>query len=292
MNLPGLRLDWTPNGPVRVAERVVLPVEALLLGRRLAEAAALLPRLFNLCSEAQGVGFRLATGMAQGTEAGPGSGMASAADDLRAGIMREHLARLCVIWPRALGLPVMPPALPEDFALPAPGAFGDWLRSDAAFAPVMARIAGRFRGALRLPDPGDDRIAAGLACENTPAGRRAAHPLMQAVEAGHGRGMLWRALGRLVDLVATAGGDLPAPRLIAPGAALVAAARGAYLLRAAHSGDRLTALSRVTPTDALLAPGGLIPAALAGLPDRDSMELALAILDPCLPVELHEALHA
>ncbi|MDO5604709.1 MAG: HupK protein [Paracoccus sp. (in: a-proteobacteria)] len=275
MNLPGLDIDWTRQGPARIRSGAPLPVETMLRGRPLTEVAELLPRLFNLCGAAQGAAFRLAVGLPQ-------------AGDPGAEIIRDHMTRLMVIWPRLLGLP----AQPGDFALPAPAALAGWLQSDAPFARLMAAIKARLPGEIRLPDASDDLIAAGVACENTPAGRRADHPLMRAAEADHGRGLFWRALGRLVDLVETKAGHLPEPRLIGPGAALAPAARGAYLLRAAHSDGRLTALSRITPTDALIAPGGLLARALSDLTDRDHAELALSILDPCLPVNLHEAPHA
>ena len=56
----------------------------------------------------------------------------------------------------------------------------------------------------------------------------------------------------------------------------------------------MTAFSRITPTDHLLAPGGVLAQCLATLPaDRAGLApLMLEILDPCSPVRLEEVAHA
>lgn len=56
----------------------------------------------------------------------------------------------------------------------------------------------------------------------------------------------------------------------------------------------MTAFARMTPTDHLLAPGGILEHSLATLP-ADSGRLVpvlLALLDPCVPVTVEEAAHA
>ncbi|MFB2530751.1 HupK protein [Paracoccus sp. p4-l81] len=275
--LGGLTLDWRPMGPARITLRRSLPVEALLLGRPVDQAGPMLARLFNLCGAAQETGLRLALGLP------------APVDALRADIIRDHMARLAVIWPRLLGLAVQPVKPPAAIDLPAPGQMAAWLTSGQGFAPLMAAIRAAVpRGDWHLPDPTPAALACRAACENTPAGRRADHPLL----AGQPRDLFWRAMGRLVDLAKVLAGDLPPARSPAPGLAILPAARGAYHLRAAQVAGILTALDRITPTDHITAPGGLVERALSGLPDRAAADLALAILDPCLPVHLTGAVHA
>ena len=57
------------------------------------------------------------------------------------------------------------------------------------------------------------------------------------------------------------------------------------------AGGRVSAFERVTPTDHLTAPGGVLERSLASLgPDAETKaELLLAILDPCAPVTLESA---
>ena len=62
MTLSAASITFGPNGPTLTAA-APLPVEALVLGRPVAEAAELLPRLFNLCRMAQGLAAKLALGL-------------------------------------------------------------------------------------------------------------------------------------------------------------------------------------------------------------------------------------
>ena len=56
----------------------------------------------------------------------------------------------------------------------------------------------------------------------------------------------------------------------------------------------VTALSRVTPTDHLLAPGGALALSLARLPAATAGLAAVVvdILDPCVAVSVQELVHA
>jgi hypothetical protein len=84
---------------------------------------------------------------------------------------------------------------------------------------------------------------------------------------------------------------LPRPAQVGGGRALVPAARGLYAVAARVEGGRVAAFARVTPTDHLLAPGGVLDRSLAALPaDRGALApLLLDILDPCSPVQVMEA---
>lgn len=259
----------------------------LLIGRPVDEAAALLPRLFNLCRMAQGTAARLSLGLpvTEGTSAE---------------IIRDHLAHLYVILPRALRLdPAPPPNLQDRVALfgptgrlpQDPAALHPWLASDCAMARLARQVERLFPVALgnlpRLPK------AQGMtpgAFENSPAARQADHPLLQALPWGP----LWRLLGRLCDLDAALDNRLPAPRRLADGTAVVQAARGSYALRLTHAAGRITGLARLTPTDHQLAPGGALDTALGFLPtDRPDLARALVALhDPCIPVTVREVSHA
>lgn len=293
----GLEIRLTPEGTRLAAEIRLpkpLPLAQLVSGRSPFAVAELLPRLFNLCAEAQGMAARLALGLPMGERG-------ALAEEIR----REHLLKLTVIWPGLLGLPTA--ALPQAEAdlrravfggpaLPDPAGFESWLASDAGVAPLLRRIAALFaagEAVADLPALPPRQTMSLRAFENSPAARQAAHPLLVAVAERQGKGPLWRVLGRLVDLQACLA-EMPRPLILACGAAIVPAARGSYGLRAQVERGQVTGLSRVTPTDHLTAPGGVLAQSLASLP-ADKVALApllVSILDPCLPVELREVEHA
>ena len=279
-------------------------VAALLRGRCVAEAAALLPAVFALCRSAQQIAAHLAFGLPEA----PGARRALAAE-----MRRDHLVKLWLSWPAFLGLPARP--LPADWAAGGPALaaalFGPsarlpdsaaglaaFLASGHGVAPVLAALSTAFAGdAAATPDlpPVDaERAFTPGAVENSPALRHAAEPAMRAAETAQGRGPLWRALGRAFDLQAAIDHRLPAPRQPAPGWALVPAARGLYAVAATVRDGTVRDFQRVTPTDHMLAPGGMLDEALAALPaDRAGLApLVLDILDPCRKVTLGRIHHA
>lgn len=281
----GLAAEIAPPAP--------LPLAQMVLGRPPEEVAALLPRLFNLCGAAQGHAARLALGLP----------VASGAAHHE--VLRDHLAKLCLRWPALLGLPVRP--LPAGWQAggaalqdwlwggPLPEDLSAFLASGRGVAPLLAALAEAFapgEAEARLPP-----LTAPMdlsAQENSPAGRVQEAPLMRAAEARFGRGPLWRALGRAVDLHAMAGrAELPAT-VLENGAVSVAAARGSYAIAAQVGAGQVVALARVTPTDHLLAPGGALALSLASLPAAKIglAALVIDILDPCVAVSLTEADHA
>ena len=268
---------------------------AFLRGKPVAEAAELLPRLFNLCGAAEGMAARLSLGLPLALDA-----RANLARD----VLRDHLLALFVTLPRAADL--SPQALPSDWqsrsdlasALwggPRPVLFAQWLEPTQGFAPLVKRVSKLFgtQGQVApLPLATLETIDPLSALENSPAGRHATDPLMRQAEALAGRGPLWRLMGRIVDAEAAANGSLPAPELRADGMALVPAARGAYALRLCSHRGRITTVRRITPTDHMLAPHGTLRQSLATLDQPALAPLLVALHDPCLPVNLPEAHHA
>ncbi len=273
----GWRLDRQP-GP---------DLAALVIGRPVEEVAALLPRLFNLCRMAQSTAACLALGL-------PGEG------DPGAEVIRDHLAQIFVTLRRAFGMAPLRPDVAGVFGpaggLPRdPGELTGWMSADIPAADLARAVVQCFPTGMAVcrPLPAPQGAMTG-AFENSPAGRQASHPLLRAIEADQGRGPLWRYLGMLADLEAALAGQLPAPRRLPDGTAVVQAARGAYALRLAQSAGRVTDMTRVTPTDHQLAPGGALEQALAGLPThRADLALRLVALhDPCILVTLPEVCHA
>jgi hypothetical protein len=285
-----------------VAQRAPgLPVDRLVVGRDVDDVAALLPRLFNLCRAAQGAAVEAALGRPVAT-----AGIAQE-------ILRDHLVKFHVTWPAFFGLP--PTALPADwitggaslrralFGAPgrapetAPEVFA-FLSSDEGVAPVLRRIDGCFApGEAAAPGIAPFTPATMWAAgpvDNSVAARTADHPGMLAIEAARGRGPLWRAAARLFDIDRLIGGAVTDILTPGHGEAVVPAARGSYAVRIALDGRTVTAFERVTPTDHLLAPGGVLDRALSTLPALKAGlgPLLLDILDPCSPVRLREVADA
>lgn len=286
--------------------------QALLQDRSLARLRALLPVLFGLCRHVQETALALALSEA------PPDPLA-----LRRELIRDHLARLCLHLPAALGLPgrALPPgwaaagrddgegralvaALYGPAGQPAPADLPHWLASDQGLAPILGAIARAFapgEAAADLPALDPQRPFAPGACDNSLLARQRAHPLVAAALASHGPGPLARALARLADLADLALGQAAPAQRLADGSAWVPCSRGICLLSLqlsppglGHGPDligadtQVIALQRRSPTDDILAPGGLMAASLAALPaDRAGLApLVLAVLDPCLALDL------
>lgn len=294
-----------PGGPcLRALRPAALPVSRMIVGKPVREAADLLPRLFNLCRAAQGTAARLAFGLLvppEHTEA------------LRLEILREHLIRICLKLPGHFG--AGPVALPRDWPLA-----GDALRA-AVFGPdgkmpddcdgferylaeggglgrLLAQVRDCFgpheAASAALPGMDAGNALCGGALENSVAGRQAPHPVLRMIERRMGRGPLWRTAARGYDAEACMNGLLPGLLVSGEGFAIVPAARGSYAVSASVAEGIVTGFRRVTPTDHLLAAGGVLDQALASLPAaRAGMApLLLDILDPCSPVRLEEVCHA
>lgn len=296
MTQAALHIALTPDG-ARITPPARLGVEAMLLGRPAEAAAELLPRLFNLCRVAQETGARMAVGLPPQ----PDTGRALAQE-----ILREHLMRFFVFWPRRLGL--APAPLPDPKALrrlvfgpsgraPGPDGLDGWLASGGGVAPVFDAIARAFapgEAVADLPEPTRETLCEAVAQENSPWDRHRGNGLLRAAERRFGRGPLWRALARLVDLDAVARGPRGLVTRCSGGVAYVPAARGIYAVSARVHAGRIAAFARHTPTDHLLAPGGALEQSLASLPPAKLhlVPLVVDILDPCLPVQITAAAHA
>lgn len=256
-----------------------LPVSALVRDKPVEEVADLLPRLFNLCRAAQRAAVRAVLGLPV---------TAKDLQAVRAEIQREHLIKLGIILPGKFGLPSQSAVtrFPDT-----PGAFDLFLNSDDPLATLLRHIARMFGPgqavAMGLDIP-KGAIGFDIApLENSVAGRVADDPVMQHIEAGYGRGPLWRTAARAVELRRIADGWQPWITRTHAGV-LAPAARGTYALAATLHENRVETFHRVTPTDHLLATNGILQASLDTLTDRRSVDHLLAILDPCSPVELTE----
>ena len=281
----------SPAARLRAVPGEALPVAAVVLGREVEAVAALLPRLFNLCRSAQEQAVAVALGRVP---------KGDAARD----VLRDHLLKLLVTWPQQLGLAPQP--LPQNWASdpaavraaiygpmgpPAtPAAFHDFLASGQGAAPVLSAIAAAFAPfeartrPLSFATP--QTLWSPAPQENTIAARHPAAPILAALQATHGRAPLWRATARFLDVALVLAGGLPAPASPAPGHAVVAATRGLYGLRLVADDGRVTDFARITPTDSLLAPGGVLEQSLATLDNSDLAPLLLDILDPCTALTL------
>ncbi|MDJ0992753.1 MAG: hydrogenase expression/formation protein HupK [Dinoroseobacter sp.] len=281
-----------------------LPVDAMVRGKTCAEVAELLPRLFNLCKTAQETAARLAFGLP----------VPDTAEALSREIVRDHVLRLSLVLPGHFGQ--APPTLPIGWQQG-----GDKVR-DLLFGPtgilperpddlgsymmgttLVGALWGRFRDMFA---PGEAVCAAlptvtsetaakpNAAVENSVALRSAQHPVVKALEHTFGRGPLWRVVGRSYDLQARLDGE---PLLISnprPGLTHVAATRGLYTISAEVADGHVVSLSRVTPTDHLRAPDGMLAQTLASLPvDRAGLlPLLMDVLDPCMPLRVREVADA
>lgn len=291
-------LDALPMSSARLIAQPApgLPVARMVVGRRVDDAAALLPRLFNLCRAAQGAAVSAALGRPANL------------DGVSIEILRDHLLKFHVTWPAFFGHPPRP--LPTDWAeggrtlrqavfgptgaAPATAAdFFDYVRSGTGCAPVLEAINGCFapeEAVAVLPPVTPMTIWSPGTADNSVAARVAEHPVMVAIAAAKGLGPLWRAAARLYDIDAVLSGNVCPVIVPTRGEAVVPAARGTYAVRIAAEDGIVTDFARVTPTDHLLADGGVLDRSLSTLPATKAGlgPLLLDILDPCSPVRLRE----
>lgn len=288
--------------PLRAKPVPAPPVARMVLGKPVDEVAALLPRLFNLCRVAQGVAVRAALGLE--LEAGW-------QDALRQEILREHVAKLCLKWPALMSRPAV--ALPRDWMTGSDAArrvlFGDpagmphhfddlrdFMAQNTGIAPILRAIPELFQPGegcrATLPHATTDTVFHIGVQENSVAARRADHPVLQQIAITHGRGPLWSALAVAYELDTLLTGEHPQLWPLKEGA-VVEAARGLYGITAKVEDGRVTAFTRITPTDHLTAESGALDQTLASLPAeraRGLVPLLLSILDPCYPVSVEPVL--
>lgn len=287
-----------------VTRSAPLPVSGMVIGMETEEAAALLPRVFNLCRVAQSIAARLAFGLPVAP---------SHHEELRREVLREHLIKFCLKFPGHFGAGPQP--MPERWQQGGPAArralfgseerlpedaqaFDAFLESGQGVAPILRRIRDCFApleaASTKLPAVTPETALSAVALENSVAARQEDRPAMRHIESRFGRGPLWRAAARAFDAQDCLDGCLPRCATPAPGVAVVPAARGAYAVSATAEAGRVMAFRRITPTDHLMARGGILDQMLASLPAHKSgmAPLILDILDPCSPVQIKEVAHA
>lgn len=304
------------GGAVRAAvvPPPALPLARLLAGMRAEEAARMASLVHAICGAAQEAAARSALGLPQV----PGARARIGAETLR-----EHVLKLAALWPGVVGeagdrqavalanrassgTSGAAPALAEALFAPLRRAPADWAELEtymaagaSAPARAMARVArewdaswGRVELAPFDPQAPVDWASAtqaGRPVENTPATRHADAPLLAAIAARHGRGILWRMAARLVEVGALLAGAAPPP-VVARG--IANAARGAMLVEAHAPQGTVTVFRRLSPTDFALAEGGVLARALATLPAARGAPLGavarmvVETVDPCLATRL------
>lgn len=227
----------------------------LLNGRDAAQAVALVPLVYSLCGQAQGIAARAALAAARG---------AARATDVDAAVLaeaaREHAWKLFVDWPGQLGL--------------AP---------DEAFFVRLMRTVPEQRAEL------SEALDAHVLTARLAA--TAGHGPMAELFARRLKARLTELgdwLRNRTGMLGTVSASCPAP---GSGEATVETARGPLVHRLVLEGDRIADYRIVAPTDLRFAPGGEAAASLAQLcgmsiqaAEREVKLLALA-LDPCVPWE-------
>ncbi|NNF71324.1 MAG: hydrogenase expression/formation protein HupK [Rhodobacteraceae bacterium] len=281
-----------------------LPVEAMVLGKPVRDAADLLPRLFNLCRAAQALAVHRALGLLVSDDL---------KDELRREILRDHLLKLSVSLPAQFG--AGPRALPPDWATDpisvalalfgAPAAppataedFESFLTGGTATGALLNQIDQCFakgEAATGILEPFTRSAPNDVSpAENSVAGRHSLQPVMRHIAETRGRGPLWRATARIYDIAASLNDRLPVAVTDDAGRIFVPATRGAYAVSAQSENGVVTAFARITPTDHLLVADGILDRTLATLPaEKEGLApLILEILDPCSPLRLKEPGHA
>ena len=284
------------NERYRLLAQPPVPVSEMLVGKPIEQVVEVLPRLFNLCRVAQSVAIRQAFGMPV-TD--------NDLEALRVEILTDHAQKLLVMFPRALGMPPIcaMPKRSDDIAdrvfggFRCPGTrqeFVAFLNSDEGVAPLLRAVMSMFGPDVAVSGEISHVFSQTKAMENSAAARHRDHPVMQYLERSHGRGMLWRCFARLLD-VEMYSARIPKVRCSTNGWVQVPTARGAYFVKTATCDGVMIHLNRVTPTDHMLAPGGIAEQTLASVPAGKTQlaELAITLLDPCSPVTVRqEVAHA
>ncbi len=291
----------------------------VLVGRPVAEAVALAPRLFSLCGCAQGAAATLAAAAASG-------GQAPVSDELRLAVAREaigeHLWRLLLDWPLLLGATAQQPAflawrkrLLTAGSLPDNARLGqellDWLLglqlpsfSDETAVATAAllpwRPAAGWATAVDAAFAEQPTLAGGPAETGSLARRHEEAAVAGLLAAG--QRVAARLAARRADLEWLAGSLLEPERLdgwldAAPlgdgtGLARVETARGLLLHLMQVKDGRVERYVIVAPTEWNFHPQGAFAGELVGRPAAtreaaamQARRLALA-LDPCVNYEV------
>lgn len=249
-----VRLTWRAGRLGGAEVELRRPNAATVLhGKPAEQAVRLLPMLYSICGKAQGLAADLALRAARG-EAVP-----EAIDGaVRREGMREHLWRLLLDWPKALGLPTEEAPMAEAVRRLAEPGFIDWS------APLLERQR--------------ETLTAALPAVLGRLGPRIGSALAARCEALQGDTELGR--GAAIHLVKDCGRGT------------VETARGLLQHDLRLEDGRMAELSILAPTDRHFADAGLLRAWLddweGGSPEelQRAAELVLLALDPCVPWQL------
>jgi hypothetical protein len=320
-----LRLTVVWNRQRIVAAEVALarPQAArILVGQAVERAVELVPRLFSLCGQAQGVAARLACCAARG-EVPDAAALREDGRRVALEAIGEHLWRILLDWPPMLGLP----ARKDEFlswrkrllaVTDQGGAAGlgveleRWLVAEARLhvepgvgsepGPVLPMLS----AALWAQQPIDEVFAvrptlAGQPAETGALARCADHPDVAALRTA-GQGVAARLAARYADLRFLAAA-LAEPSLLAGwldaapvaenvGLARVETARGMLLHLTQVKDSRVGGYVIVAPTEWNFHPQGAFVSEITGRPascraeaEAAARRLALA-LDPCVAYEV------
>lgn len=287
----------------------------MLAGRPPVEAARVAGLIVDSCPLAHEAAARAAFGL----DPEPGAARLMAQE-----ILREHLFKFFVAWPRAMGWEASPPPVaaadPAAVSLAVFGAAGAprcmaalerWMDARATpAAKVLRHVWRRWdsrwgRADVPLWRPGDpcggldwrEAEIDGHPVDTGLAARMADADLLRGIEARRGRGILWRLAARLADcdrLLSglTGAAPLDEATTIAPGIGAAPSATGLVLVHAELERDRVSLFEQMTPTDCALHPRGVLNRMLASGPHSpDAPVVAVAALtleavDPRAPCRL------
>jgi uptake hydrogenase large subunit len=168
-----LVLEWSGGRVTRAAVVSQRPdVGRLLRGRPLVEAQEVIPQLYSVCGQAQGVAAAAVVRAARGAEP-EGAELERWGQRLRLEALREHVLRLAVHWPALAGLPADP--APLGLMLGPGGLLG------GGRSPAQARQQALALGEALLGEPPPDWLLRGSAGEIAAWARRQATPLASAL---------------------------------------------------------------------------------------------------------------
>ena len=216
-------------------------------------AVALVPLIYSLCGQAQGIAAQVALDAARGTAT-------AVCHDARVAreAIREHAWKLLVDWPRQLGLA------------------GD----EAAFVRTVKALGAeaKLRAAELRGEPVFTAMLVSLADTGVDA--------ELARRIGQRRDEL---IALLEGGVSVAGRVAATPLAPGSGQATVATARGELRHEITLAGDAIASYAIVAPTDRLFAADGPLVALLkdeAKVGAGETARRAVMALDPCVPWEL------
>ncbi len=296
----GLRIEIC--GPadkpdVRLARSGAISPAVIMKGKPVEAVPPLISRIFNLCPMAHTAAASLALGLTPAT--GANARLASE-------ILREHAIVMLRDWPLAMGRAIDPAPLKGLTAL-----YGD--RLEALEQQLFGEPAAGFLQRETLTERNAASVPLGILAEvaewRAEWGRLEGEVdptfFVRCLSDEHVRGRLGnsgptlalrmiarlREAARLIGEMRT-GGAAPRFGQLKDGAGWAEAARGRLEHHAVITEGKIADYTILTPTDAMIAPGGLLGGLLRSAlsaPEplrRKVFAMALAAADPCVGVEV------